>query len=135
LPSRDEVKMPTIEHFDNVSSYYYVHYHELVHSSGHVTRLNRPGVAETHLFGDPVYSFEELVGELGAGMIGSWLGLEPAYLENSASYIQGWLKALAGDSQMVVKAAKAAQKAADLIIGEVGEQDDAVEVEDAVSVS
>ncbi len=39
-------------------------------------------------------------------------------LDNSASYIQGWLRALKGDNHLAVTAASAAQRAADYILGE-----------------
>jgi len=39
-------------------------------------------------------------------------------IENSAAYIQGWLKKLKSDKKLVVQAAAQAQKASDYILGE-----------------
>ncbi|MCK6208453.1 zincin-like metallopeptidase domain-containing protein [Bacillus infantis] len=39
-------------------------------------------------------------------------------IENSASYINSWLRSLKDDSRLVVQAAAQAQKASDFILGE-----------------
>jgi hypothetical protein len=38
--------------------------------------LNRPGITETHYFGDEIYSKEELVAEMGAAMLCGVIGLK-----------------------------------------------------------
>jgi antirestriction protein ArdC len=43
--------------------------------------------------------------------------IERTTIENSAAYIQGWLRELKNDRKLVVHAAAAAQKAADFIRG------------------
>ena len=45
-------------------------------------------------------------------------GIEQETLDNSAAYVQGWLKKLEGDSKFIVSAASQAQKAADYIVGD-----------------
>ncbi len=42
-------------------------------------------------------SKEELVAEMGAAFLSGYCGTEHRTLENSAAYIQGWLKALKND--------------------------------------
>ena len=44
-------------------------------------------------------------------------GILPETLENSAAYLAGWLQTLKGDTRLVVRAAGAAQKAADWLTG------------------
>ena len=60
-PSSDSIRMPDRETFDSAEEYYSTLFHEFTHSTGHKSRLNRPGIMETHFFGDEVYSKEELV--------------------------------------------------------------------------
>jgi len=115
-PSRDCITMPVRTSFHNTESYYGTLFHEMTHSTGHSSRLNREGVVENHKFGDELYSAEELVAEMGAAMLCGVAGIN-WNVENSAAYIGSWLKALKGDQKLVVKAAGLAQKAADLIQG------------------
>ncbi len=96
-------------------------FHEAVHSTGHKSRLNRPGVAELVAKGGHEYSKEELVAEIGAAMLCGQAGIEQETLDNSTAYIQSWLEALQGDNRMIVQAASAAQKAADYILGVTGQ--------------
>jgi antirestriction protein ArdC len=116
-PSRDTVTMPARESFDGPEEYYNTLFHELTHSTGHSSRLDREGINVPHFFGDPVYSREELVAEMGAAFLSGHCGIENKTLNNSASYLQSWIKALRSDSKLVIVAAGAAQKAADLILG------------------
>ena len=68
--------MPEKETFDGPEEYYSTLFHEFTHSTGHKTRLNRPGITETHYFGDEIYSKEELVAEMGAAMLSGVVGIE-----------------------------------------------------------
>jgi antirestriction protein ArdC len=79
--------------------------------------LNRPGIVDSHFFGDEVYSKEELVAEMGAAMLCGIVGIDNKTIKNSAAYIQAWLSKLRDDKKLVVHAAAAAQKAADFILG------------------
>jgi antirestriction protein ArdC len=117
-PSRDTVLMPSKSVFDSSEGYYSVLFHELTHSTGHVSRLNRDGITETAAFGSPVYSREELVAEMGSAMLCGVTGISPAVIENSAAYLRSWISVLKGDSKLLVTAASQAQKAADYIRGD-----------------
>jgi antirestriction protein ArdC len=119
-PSQDVVGMPPRQRFDAVESYYATLYHELTHSTGHVDRLNRPGIADPAQFGSDKYGREELVAEMGAAFLCAESGIETATLDNSASYIDGWLRVIRQDARLVVTAAAQAQKAADYIRGAKG---------------
>ena len=117
-PRTDSVHMPAPEQFDERESYYSTLFHELSHSTGHSSRLNR-GLDETLApFGSPDYSREELIAEMGAAFLCAASGISPPTIEQSASYLQSWIDVLRGDKRLVVGAAGAAQKAADLILGE-----------------
>jgi antirestriction protein ArdC len=116
-PSLDYVNMPARESFDSPEFYYSVLFHEMTHSTGHKSRLGREGITEAHFFGDPVYSREELVAEMGAAFISGHCGIVAKTLNNSASYLESWIRVLKSDSRLVLVAAGQAQKAADLILG------------------
>jgi antirestriction protein ArdC len=116
-PSTDSINMPERQTFDGAAEYYSTLFHEFTHSTGHASRLNRPGITETHYFGDEIYSKEELVAEMGAAMLCGVVGIENRTIKNSASYIQSWLSKLRDDKKLVIHAAAAAQKASDFILG------------------
>ncbi|WNS79593.1 zincin-like metallopeptidase domain-containing protein [Domibacillus sp. DTU_2020_1001157_1_SI_ALB_TIR_016] len=110
----DRVSVPPLEDYREGEVYYSVQFHELVHSTGHNSRLARKGIIESGVsFGDATYSKEELVAEIGAAMLCGLARIENATIENSASYIQSWLRVLKEDSKLIVYAAAQAQKAAD----------------------
>jgi len=124
----DRVKMPPPEEFDSAEEYYSTCYHELIHSTGHASRVGRKGIIEINSFGSHEYSKEELVAEMGASFLCGIAGIEQKVLENSAAYITGWLKALKNEKTLLVHAAAQAQKASDYILNRKdGDQDDSAE--------
>ena len=116
-PMLDRVRMPEFEQFDTAEFYYNVMFHELAHSTGHPTRLDRKEVVNVNPFGSEDYSKEELVAEMTAAFLCGATGIEQTTINNSAAYIQSWLKKLKNDRKLIVLAAAAAQKAADFIRG------------------
>lgn len=60
-PIRDRVVLLTREQFEYAIEYYSTAFHELVHSNGHPTRLNRYKMDGQMAFGGEEYSREELV--------------------------------------------------------------------------
>jgi antirestriction protein ArdC len=77
-PTRDFVNLPRPETFDTPENYYAVAFHELIHSTGHESRLNRAGVAGSRLsaFGSADYSREELIAELGSAFLCAEAGIK-----------------------------------------------------------
>ena len=117
-PKTDTVHMPSIESFNNSFSFYKTEFHELIHSTGHQSRLARKGITEFDKFGSTKYSKEELIAELGAAFLASVSGCYDSKQEkNSAAYLKGWIKSLKDDPAMILAAAGAAQKAAEHILG------------------
>lgn len=118
-PSTDEVVLPMRSQFVSTADFYGTLFHELVHSTGHKSRLDRfSGSAADAAFGSEEYSKEELVAEIGSAALLNRLGIESdASFRNSAAYIQSWLKALKNDKRMIVSAAGRADKAVQLIMG------------------
>ena len=122
-PMLDYVKLPVPEAFESPEEYYSTAFHELIHSTGHTSRVGRKGILEPSYFGSHEYSKEELVAEMGASFLSGIVGIEQKILENSAAYIHGWLKALKNDKKLLIMAAAQAQKGADYILRKKGEED------------
>ncbi len=57
--------------------------------------------------------------EIGQCLLFASIGLEPS-IDQSAAYVEGWLKALAEDKRAIFRAASEAQKAVDLITARCG---------------
>lgn len=112
--TKDIVELPNPENFYADEAFYSTIFHELIHSTGHESRLKR---IEPALFGTDPYAREELVAEIGASFLCGVAELDDAGGEQSAAYIAGWLEALQNDRKLVVTAAAQAQKAADFILG------------------
>jgi antirestriction protein ArdC len=115
-PSTDQIQMPDKEAFHAPEEYYSTAFHELAHWTGHTSRLARKGIEDVAAFGSATYSKEELIAEMGAAFLCAEHGIDST-LENSAAYLQGWIKALKGDSTLAISAAGAASKAANFILG------------------
>jgi antirestriction protein ArdC len=116
--SADFIQMPLREAFRDGTQYLSTICHEAAHASRHETRLNRD-FGQTR-FGDPGYALEELVAELASAFIGATIGLPADHLEDHASYIGGWLKALGDNPSAFLTAASKAQAAADWVLREMG---------------
>ena len=114
-PSTDSVTLPLLAQFKSRAEYYSTAFHELTHSTGHSSRLNR--LSKVACFGSEDYSKEELVAEIGAAALVNHAGLETVgSFTNSAAYVQSWLKALKNDKRLIVSAAGQAEKACNLIL-------------------
>jgi antirestriction protein ArdC len=118
-PPIDRVVLPPRETFESHDAYYATAFHELAHSTGHGTRLDRPGVTNTASFGSHTYAEEELVAEFGSAFLCGTADID-RQLDASAAYIASWKRALTENPTWAVSAASKAQKAADFIIGEEG---------------
>lgn len=121
-PSADVVNVPRKELFKSDEEYYSTLFHELTHSTGHESRLNRKGIVELQGFGSHSYTKEELCAEMGSAYLCGKAGIIERTIENSAAYIQGWLKRLRNDRKFVVQAAAQAQRAADFILNKHQEE-------------
>lgn len=135
-PREDIVLMPDIKQFDSSDFYYSTLFHELIHSTGHSTRLSRSEITDPIRFGSDPYSKEELVAELGASILRSRADIDnEKMMDNSISYVRGWLERLRNNSTLLLEAASSAQKASDFILGlnsnsetESSEREETVEI-------
>lgn len=118
VPKSDRVDVPEIGAFESSKEYYRALFHELTHSTGHRTRLERDGIANPAKFADHAYSEEELIAEMGATMLSGFAGIgNEAADDNSAAYLDHWLRKLSAEPNLLMAAGGAAQKATDLIRG------------------
>ena len=110
-PGADTITMPDKNYFFKPEGYYGVLFHEMAHSTGHTSRLDRDGIIGHHKKGSKGYAREELVAELTSAFLCSKAGIDNETVDNSAGYIQSWLGALKNDKMIVYDAMKDAFKA------------------------
>ena len=114
-PGRDCIIMPHPEQFTSREDYYGTLLHELTHATGHASRLNRDGITTgKHTFGDPTYSFEELVAEMGAAFLCAHVGIQSKLQHDS--YIASWLKVLQQDKKAIFHASGLARNACEYLL-------------------
>ncbi|MDD2661657.1 MAG: zincin-like metallopeptidase domain-containing protein, partial [Methylococcales bacterium] len=112
-PLADTINLPKMEMFPKASNYYAAALHELGHSTGHQSRLNRD---IRHPFGSVGYAKEELRAEIAAMMLGGELGIghDP---EQHAAYVGSWIKVLKEDPMEIMRAAADAEKIHNYVLG------------------
>ena len=116
-PTLDAITMPLRDQFPTTEGYYATAFHEIGHSTGHMSRFAR---FQNNEYSDEKYSREELVAELISASVMNLLGLETSHtIRNAASYIDSWLHALKNDRKMILWAASRAEKALGIITEEV----------------
>ena len=113
-PIADRVYMPELKYYERAEEYYKTLFHELAHSTGHKSRLNRNLVA---CFGSGKYAREELIAEFAAAFIGAHAQID-ADVDNHAAYIKGWqAKIRDAGPKVLFELISAAQKACDRVRG------------------
>ena len=116
VPAEDAIHLPDRAAFYTTEGYYETTFHEVGHSTGHPTRLNRDHHGH---FGSEQYGREELVAEFTAAFLMGEAGLaDMTTIKNMAAYIDSWKRAIADDPRMLVVAAGRAEKAARLVLGD-----------------
>lgn len=117
-PSEDSITLPSLKQFNSEKEHAYTLAHEMIHSTGHQSRLDRwsDSKDKPSRFGCESYAKEELVAELGACMMLSAVGIE-FDLKNSGAYVKNWLKSLQDDTSLIFKASSKAQAASNYILG------------------
>ena len=110
-PGKDEIHLPKPESFFSEYAFNSTALHELAHSTGHASRLNRDLSGG---FGSQAYAYEELVAEMCSAFMSADLAAEatPEHIENHKAYIQSWIQAIREKPETLVKAIKDAQEAA-----------------------
>lgn len=128
VPSQDFIVLPMKEQFNTGKTaeevyrdgmeYYSTALHEMAHSTGHESRLNRQfGAKRTD-----GYAHEELIAEMTAALVGSTMGFDKKILENNANYLKGWLENLKRNPESITTIMSDVGKASDMIIEKIDEQ-------------
>lgn len=108
-PNSDLIAVPPKNTFATQDGYYSTVLHEIGHSTGHKSRLNRfePGAK----FGNAVYAREELRAELASTFLCNELGIAHE-MDNQqhAAYVGHWIKTLREDYNEIFRAASDADK-------------------------
>lgn len=112
-PGADHIVIPSIKQFKSVPEYYGTKFHELIHWSGHESRLNRLKVNAG--FGSDSYAREELIAEIGSVFLKTETGINDG-VDNAARYIKNWWSAIKEDKGSLIDACAKAQKASDYIL-------------------
>jgi antirestriction protein ArdC len=117
-PGEDVIRMPAQKTFRSPEAYYQTLFHEMTHSTGHASRLDREGVTLPIKFGSERYSKEELIAELGASFLSNEAGiLNQVQFDNSAAYLGSWIEKFENDPKMIFTASSQAQRSTDFILG------------------
>jgi antirestriction protein ArdC len=117
-PTEDVIRLPAQKTFRSPEAYYQTLFHEMTHSTGHASRLDREGVTLPIKFGSERYSKEELIAELGASFLSNEAGiLNQVQFDNSAAYLGSWIEKFQNDPKMIFTASSQAQKSTDFILG------------------
>lgn len=115
-PAEDKIILPPRETFINDEAFLGTMLHEMAHSTGHVSRLNRSIMNE---FGSQDYAKEELRAEMAAiFMEGDFhVKYDMEHFNNHTQYLESWIGALKQDKNELFRAISDAQKASERIVG------------------
>ena len=125
-PIEDIIKLPQREQFKSEQSFFETLVHELAHSTGHKSRLDRQELLDNYGKHLESRGEEELIAEITVALVAGRLGVKIDF-ENVAAYAKSWLPAVKNNPQMIVKAAKQAQRAVDHMLGKQEEPEGAVD--------
>lgn len=107
------------ESFKDGQEYYGTALHEMAHSTGHESRLNR---LKASAFGSSEYAKEELVAELTSAMVGNALGFDRRISDNNAAYLKNWIKVLRQEPKFIVTVMADVNKASRMVIEHIDQQ-------------
>jgi len=122
----DYINMPKLSAFPSEAEHYSKLYHELMHSTGHHTRLDRMGLVQMTEFGYVGCSQEEIVAEIGTRYLEALTGIT-GNVPWSDAYLQTCIAKMKADKTFIFTAASLAQKAIDFILDVVAETVEAAE--------
>ena len=98
-PSKDRIVLPTPGQFKDMESFQMTALHEMAHSTGHSSRLDR---GLHHTFGTCGYAREEIIAEFTAAVTGRDLGIAVTPRKENAQYLKSWLSNLKEDPGYVM---------------------------------
>lgn len=117
-PMSDSITLPSLAQFNSPEEVFDTLMHELTHSTGHPSRLDRTELTKD--YGNPdgqARAQEELIAEMGAAILGEMFGVEYD-VDNTQAYMQSWFNVLKGGNPEILQlSASKAQQAVDYMLG------------------
>lgn len=120
LPMKEQFKLGNTpeEVYHDGMEFYSTALHEMAHSTGHESRLDRKFGGQ----GTDNYAHEELIAEMTSALVGSTMGFDRKILENNANYLSGWLSRLRDKPETITTIMTDVGKASDMIMEKIDEQ-------------
>lgn len=117
-PEEDLIGLPAKKQFTSAAGYLSTKAHESIHSTGAYVRCNREAFKKFGArFGSMKYSREELVAEIGSGLLLAAFALDTEETRrNTAAYCQNWLQQLQNNPRWIMTAAELAEEAVEYIM-------------------
>jgi len=132
-PLYDYISMPLKEQFKDGEAFYATMLHEMAHSTGIESRLNRDKFCTG---GKKDYAREELVAELTSGLSGLFFGIVSGIREENAQYLKSWISTMKEEPKFLLsvlsdsmKAVKYMAERLNLNINQIAES---IEIKEAV---
>lgn len=133
--SEEKIVVPLKRQFKDGESFYATLFHEMAHSTGHKSRLDRLKPA---IFGSYDYGREELVAELSAAIVSSSLGISSTIREENAAYLKSWLQTIKEKPDFLFSVLGDVNKASQMILDKtssieamIGKEKDVVSIIEA----
>ena len=118
-PQKDEIHLPSLGSFESNYAFNATALHELSHSTGHPSRLNR---IQSSFFGSSQYAYEELVAEMCSCFMGYGLEADASseHLDNHKAYVRSWIQTIREKPETLIRAIRGAQGAASFMDWKAG---------------
>lgn len=116
VPDTDKTHLPTRHSFKSMQGFYGTALHEVGHSTGHPSRLNR--VLSTDKSSSE-YAEEELCAEFVSVFLCAEFGVrqDAEHLQNNSAYIKSWYRQIQDDPNILMAAIADANKIAKYVMG------------------
>lgn len=121
IPMKEQFKISKTpdEIFKDGQEFYSTALHEMAHSTGHQSRLNRPII---NSFGTKKYAKEELIAELTSALVCSALGFDKRIKRNSAAYLDSWVRKLSCDPNYIREVMPQVNRASKMVLENIDKQ-------------
>ena len=121
IPMKEQFKISKTpdEIFKDGQEFYSTALHEMAHSTGHQSRLNRPII---NSFGTKEYAKEELIAELTSALVCSALGFDKRIKRNSAAYLDSWVRKLSSDPNYIREVMPQVNRASKMVLENIDKQ-------------
>lgn len=116
---KDLIGMPSLFDVPTPEEYYFGFFHQLVHSTGHASRLRRKGVLSSARFTSLRYDREDLIAEIGACLLCQKIGImiPPLGETNKGRYLSNWKRFFMHNNAEVIEAIRLSVQAFHFLTG------------------